>query len=152
MIYKFAFCPYCAHKFTPHSYVAGEFEKYIGAQFERCPKCNRIYQTKKKLYSEMTDKEKKKMQYVFLLDILNSAFAWLIIIAAILAVCLILFKININNNIIILVLLITFIFAILYSYRNCKNNYAHIKEMSIDDLKIYDLEIKELIKYSREKK
>lgn len=66
MIYKIkvctSSCPYCGTVISKEYYGPGAW----GPKFGRCPKCKNIFQTRKRLYSDVSQSERKKDRKEFL--------------------------------------------------------------------------------------
>ena len=146
------YCPYCNSKMNgfherQESYF---YSKYIGLPYSRCPHCNKIYRTGKKLYSEMSEMEQNKIKRLFPKNIFSSIFtvSACVIISGTLIGSLIS---SISGNQITFIfliasLLISFPFICIWAYKSSKKELELVKNMKIEDFEVEDKELLELLK------
>ncbi len=137
MVYKFSFCPHCGKKINiQNNIIGGVYSDYIDLPYKKCPYCNEVYSTGKKLYSDMNPKEQEKINNLMIREAINNAGTYAIITAAIFGfICMILSWINIEipRSIMIVVLLIICAFSLVKGYINAKKVLEQIKKITIQD-------------------
>ena len=143
--YRYSYCPYC-HKMI--NFDRSEFyfyERYIDLEYRRCPKCNRIYKTDKKLYHQMNPKEKNNIRNMYYINIFATSatiFALLFLFAVLLIS--VFFQDNIGEFVTKSIIIISIISLVL-GYILAKSNYEQIKSITINDFDIDD-ELKDLLR------
>lgn len=142
--YRNEYCPFCKKPLAVHE--RSEFfyyNRYVGLPYERCPYCNHIYSTNRKLYSNMTVKEKNSISNCYFFNILSTSFTlYAVIICLSILIASGIFKIDIGN-IISYILIFPILPCIFLGYLSAKKEYSSLKKLSIDDFKI-DEELKRI--------
>lgn len=137
--YRSEYCPFCKKALTIHQRSEFfDYNRYIGLPYERCPHCNHIYSTNRKLYSEMTVEEKANISSCYFFNIISSSF--MIYAVAIFLIILIAegaFKINIGD-IVNYVFITPILPCVFLGYLLAKKNYNSLKEITINDFEIDD--------------
>ena len=143
--YRYSYCPYC-HKMI--NFDRSEFyfyERYIDLEYRRCPKCNRIYKTDKKLYHQMNQKEKNKIRNMYYINILaTSATIFALLFSFVVLLISLFFQDNIGEFVMKSVIIISIVSLVL-GYMLAKSNYKQIKSITINDFDIDD-ELKDLLR------
>lgn len=144
----YEYCPYCNNTITSHE--RSEFYSYnrfIGLKFERCPHCNKIYSTNKKLYCEMNDNERSKLKHKYYINIFSlSTTLYVILFLAILFISNTLFSIN-TSDILAFLFILPIIPSIILGYIISKKNFEKLKKYKYEDL-IDDEELKNVNIYN----
>ena len=121
------------------------YERYIDIEFRRCPRCNKIYKTGKKLYNQMNQQEKNNIKNMYYMNIITTSatiFALLLLLAVF--ILSMIFKDTVGEYIVKSTFIISIISLIL-GYILAKFNYKKIKAITINDFEIDD-ELKELLR------
>lgn len=142
--YRSEYCPFCKKPLIIHKRSEFfDYNRYIGLPYERCPYCNHIYSTNKKLYSKMTIEEKSKISVCYFFNVLSLSFMlYAIVIFIIILVAEEAFNINIGD-IVNYVFIPPILPCILLGYLFAKRNYNSLKELTINNFEI-DEELKNI--------
>lgn len=134
MIYKFGFCPHCGKKISIHnSMIGGVYSDYIDVPYKECPYCGKTYATGKKLYSEMNEQEREKIDNLIVKETVNNAGVYIIILCVILGfIYMVLFGKDINSiskESIIIIFLIVCACSFIKGYLAAKKTSDYIKKL-----------------------
>lgn len=143
--YRNEYCPFCKKALTIHERSEFyDYTRYIGLKYERCPYCQKIFSTNRKLYSEMNQQEKSNISSCYFFNIISLSFTiYAVIILILIFICSSIFDVNIGD-------IVGYIFispvlpAIVLGYLLSKKNYNILKNLTIDDFKNIDEELKEI--------
>ena len=143
--YTYSYCPYCKKMINFNRSEFYFYDRYIDLEYRRCPKCNKIYKTGKKLYHQMNKKEKNKIRNMYYINIIaTSATIFALLLIFTVFILSIFFNNNIGEYFMKSIIIITIISLIL-GYMLAKSNYEQIKSININDFEI-DGELKELLR------
>ncbi len=138
MVYKYGFCPHCGKKISIYNNViGGVYSDYIDFPYKKCPYCNEIYNTGKKLYSEMNQKEKEKIDSLIIREAFHNTGVCIVIFGTIFGfICMVLSWIGIEvpRNSMLIIFFIICIFSFVKGCISAKQVLKQIKNMSINDL------------------
>ena len=143
--YSYTYCPYCKKMLNFERSEFYFYERYIDIEFRRCPRCNKIYKTGKKLYNQMNQQEKNNIKNMYYMNIITTSatiFALLLLLAVF--ILSMIFKDTVGEYIVKSTFIISIISLIL-GYILAKFNYKKIKAITINDFEIDD-ELKELLR------
>ncbi len=143
--YSYTYCPYCKKMLNFERSEFYFYERYIDIEFRRCPRCNKIYKTGKKLYNQMNQQEKNNIKNMYYMNIITTSatiFALLLLLAVF--ILSMIFKDTVGEYIVKSTFIISIISLIL-GYILAKSNYKKIKAITINDFEIDD-ELKELLR------
>ena len=143
--YSYTYCPYCKKMLSFERSEFYFYEKYIDIEFRRCPRCNKIYKTGKKLYNQMNQQERNKIKNMYYMNIIATvATIFALLFLFVVFIISMVFKDKVGEYIMNSIFIISIISLIL-GYILAKSNYKKIKTITINDFKIDD-ELKELLR------
>ena len=142
--YRNEYCPFCKKALTIHERSEFfDYNRYIGLPYERCPHCNHIYSTNRKLYLDMTDEEKSNLSSCYFFNIISSSFTlYAVAILLIIFIAEGAFKLNIGD-IVNYVFITPILPCVFLGYLLAKKNYNSLKRLTINDFENIDDELKE---------
>lgn len=143
--YRYTYCPYCNKMLNLERSEFYFYERYVDIEYRRCPKCNKIYKTGKKLYNQMNQQEKNKIKHMYYMNIIATAST---IFALLFLVVVFILSIFFNDNIGEYIMKFTSIIlaiSLFLGYMLAKSNYEKMKIITVKDFEVDD-ELKELLR------